>query len=390
MKRILSLLLPFILIFLTGCERIAEPNDLLYAVALGVDKAEEGYRFTIQYAKVFEINSGAESGESGGEIVENITVEAPSIYSAVDIANHLVSKRFILSHLRLAVFSEEAAREGIGSFVEVMSRNRDIRPDIYIAAARGSSEEYLKNIKPATEVNPSKYYELMYENIYSEYIPKTTNEEMYKSIAGGGRDMAAAMAGISEKESRIIKSGYEYGIKSMEGEERGGVMGMGIFSKDKLVMVCPSEEVKLYNILMDKFEYGYITFYNSRNPDEPITLRLEKRRDVDFDIKAAESIKAGVNIYMEAEFSGLPLDYDQEKYIEEYENEINGYLEKAAEEFLNKVYLQNCDILDIKGKVKRGFLTDKGYKEYNIEERAIEFDVKAEIKIRRAGLTVRE
>lgn len=389
MKRILLLILP--LIFLTGCERIAEPNDLLYAVALGVDKAEEGYRFTIQYAKVFEINSGAESGESGGEIVENITVEAPSIYSAVDIANHLVSKRFILSHLRLAVFSEETAREGIGSFVEVMSRNRDIRPDIYIAVARGSSEEYLKNIKPATEVNPSKYYELMYENIYSEYIPKTTNEEMYKSIAGGGRDMAAAMAGVSDKESEVIKSGYEYGIKSMEGEESGGVMGMGIFSKDKLVMVCPSDEVKLYNILMDKFEYGYITFYNSRNPEEPITLRLEKMRDVGCDIKAEENgIKAGLNIYMEAEFSGLPLDYDQEKYIEEYENEINEYLEKAAAEFLNKVYLQNCDILDIKGKVKRGFLTDKGYEEYNIEEKAIEFDVKAEIKIRRAGLTVRE
>lgn len=389
MKRLLLCILP--LIFLTGCERIAEPNDLLYAVALGVDKAEEGYRFTIQYAKVFEINSGAESGESGGEIVENITVEAPSIYSAVDIANHLVSKRFILSHLRLAVFSEETAREGIGSFVEAMSRNRDIRPDVYIAVAQGSSEEYLKNIKPGTEVNPSKYYELMYENIYSEYIPKTTNEEMYKSIAGEGRDMAAALAGKSQGEKELIKSGYEYGIKSMSGDESDGVMGMAIFSGDKLVTVCPSEEVKLYNILMNKFEYGYITFYNSRDPSEPITLRIEKSRDVGYDIKAEEDgIKAGLNIYMEAEFSGLPPDYDHEQYIEEYEKEINGYLEEAVKVFLDKIYLQKCDILDITGKIKRKFLTEKEYINYNAEEKGIKFDIHSEIKIRRAGLTVRE
>lgn len=398
MKRRLFLIIALIFpaIFLSGCERIAEPNDLLYAVALGVDKANDGnYKFTIQYAKVFEINSGAESGESGGEIIENISVEAPTIYSAVDIANHLVSKRFILSHLRLAVFSEESARDGIGSFVEAMSRNRDIRPDIYIAVAEGSSEEYLKSIKPAGEVNPSKYYELMYENIYSEYIPKTTNEEMYKSIAGGGHDMAAALAGKPAEESSgdVIRSGYEYGVMSMNAEKTAdsGVMGMGIFSKDKLIMICPSEDVKLYNILTDKFEYGYITFYNNKNPSGPITLRVEKNRNIDYNIKPEDDkIKAEIKVYMEAEFSGLPLDYNQEQHIEEYENEINGYLQEAVKGFVDKIYLQNCDILDIRGKVMRKFLTDKAYEEYNADSKAIEFDIKADIKIRRAGMTVRE
>ncbi len=391
-------ILPLIVLtfLLSGCERVAEPNDLLYAVAVGVDKGDEsGYKFTIQYAKVFEINSGAESGESGGEIVENITVDAPSLYSAVDIANHLVSKRFTLSHLRLAVFSQETAREGIGDFVEVMSRSRDIRPDVYIAVAENSSEDYLKSVKPAGEVNPSKYYQLMYENVYSEYIPKTTSEDLYKSIAGGGRDVAAAIAGepAEKNEGEIIDTGYEYGIMKMSAEKTSdsGVMGMGIFSKDKLVLMCTSDEVKLYNILMNKFEYGYITFYNNKKPSVPITLRVEKNRDVDINtVLENDRIKADLKIYMEAEFSGLPQDYHQEKYIEEYEDEIEKYIENSMREFLEKVYSQKSDILNIQGRAKRKFLTYSKYEEYNAESKTVEFDIDVNMRIRRAGMTVRE
>lgn len=396
MRRLFLLLIPLTAIILSACDRTAEPNDLVYAVALGIDKGKEsGYRFTMQYAKVFEIHSGAESGKSGEEIVDSITVDAPSIYSAVDIANHLISKRFTLSHLRLVVFSEEIAREGIGDFVELMSRSREIRPDVYVAVSQGKSEDYLKNTKPEVEINPSKYYKLMYENVSSEYIPKTTNEDIYKSIAGGGRDVAMALAGMKNEEKEkgeVNKSGYEYGVEKMTAEdsEKSGVMGMGVFSGDKLVWICTSDEAKLYNILDNKFENGYITFYNEENPLFPITMRAEKNRAVKYKIdKKDDKIIVNINIEMEAEFLGLSQNYYQERELEKYEKEINGYMQTAMKDFLDKMYKSGCDVVDIKGKIRQKCLTYDEYKAYNAEEKPVEFNINSDIKINRVGLTLR-
>ncbi len=81
-------------------------------MALGIDKGDnDNFDITIQYANTTQISGGSseEGGKNGSQIVENITVEAPTIYSAVGLANHIVSKTFSLSHAKLIVFSQEIA-----------------------------------------------------------------------------------------------------------------------------------------------------------------------------------------------------------------------------------------------------------------------------------------
>ena len=85
-----------LLTLITSCSG-REPNDIAYVVALGFDKAQnDNYLVTIQYAKPTQISGGAsqEGGKSGNEIVENLAVEAPDIHSAINTANHIVSKQF--------------------------------------------------------------------------------------------------------------------------------------------------------------------------------------------------------------------------------------------------------------------------------------------------------
>ncbi len=96
---------------LSGCFG-REPNEIAYIVALGIDKAEnENYEITIQYANPTQISGGAseEGGKGGNQIVENVTVESPTIYGAIGLANHIVSKTFTLSHAKLIVFSSDIA-----------------------------------------------------------------------------------------------------------------------------------------------------------------------------------------------------------------------------------------------------------------------------------------
>ena len=100
-----------------GCADSNEPNNIAYVTAVGIDRSKnnkENYDITFQIAKPTQISGGAsEEGGKGGEIIQNITVEAPTIYAGIETANFIISKMISLSHVKLFVFSEEIAREGI-------------------------------------------------------------------------------------------------------------------------------------------------------------------------------------------------------------------------------------------------------------------------------------
>ena len=92
MKRILLLMCALLL---TGCSRSAEPNELAYIVAIGIDKGEKTrtYDVTLQIANPMAISGGSkeEGGEGGKKTLSNLSVTASTIFSALNIANHLYS-----------------------------------------------------------------------------------------------------------------------------------------------------------------------------------------------------------------------------------------------------------------------------------------------------------
>ena len=79
-----------------------------------------------------------------------------------------------------------------------------------------------------------------------------------------------------------------------------------------------------------------------------------------------------------------------EQDIDEYEREISGYMKEASELFLNRVYAEGCDILDVYGRCKRKFSTLEGYEEYDVKSKKIEFNAEPTVTIRRSGNIARE
>ena len=156
-----ALILAICGVILSGCTRSVEPNDLAYVVAIGIDTADkpELYDFTLQIANPQAISGGSnqEGGEGGKETVSNLTITAPNIYSAVNIANHIYSKNVSLAHTKLIVVCEEIARtEGLAGLGETIARNEEIRPNTYLSVVKKEAKDYLKEIKPTNEVNPVK------------------------------------------------------------------------------------------------------------------------------------------------------------------------------------------------------------------------------------------
>ena len=174
-----------------------EPNEIAYIVALGIDMIDDNnYEITLQYANPTQISGGEEGGKAGSAIIENISVQAPNIYAAVGLANRIVSKTFYLSHAKIIVVSQEVAEKGLKDITETFIRSDDLRPDIYLAVSLDGANEYLSSVKPAMEVNPAKYYQLIYDKNSFMGIPVGSAKDFFFGIETGDFDSFLPIAGV--------------------------------------------------------------------------------------------------------------------------------------------------------------------------------------------------
>lgn len=427
MKKIFKLIsvIPLLLL-LTSCVG-EEPDNIAYVTAVGIDKSEDGFIYTIQFANPTKISGGAsEEGGSGGQIVENIAVEAPSLYSAMNNANTIVSKTMSLSHAKVLVVSEEIAREGIDEINDVISRNNDIRPDVYMAVAENAGK-YIEEVKPEIELNPVKYYQLIYDNKSGSSVPQNTAFDLYSSCQAGDIDCVLPVAGVAQTESEasdggqssggsgsgggseeqssenksrqdahINEQGFENKTESyMAGQagekikNKSQSLGMAVFKGDKYITKLGSTETELYNILIDKFQENNITFYSESNPERPITMRLEQTNAPKYKIDIKNK-KADIYIRLYGELLSASTDHRKDSTITETNKMSSSMVSSAAETLINELYKNaNADSLGIKRKIKKYFITNAGYEKYceDFNPSDWSFEVHTDLNLKRTGMT---
>ena len=422
MNRIRKLLILPLVLLLTSCVG-EEPNDIGYITALGIDKAEKtGFEYTIQFANPTKISGGAsEEGGTGGNIVENIVVEAPSIYAGISNADAIVSKDLSLAHAKIIVVSEDVAREGLYGIADVIARNNEIRPDIFIAVAENAGD-YLEGVKPVIELNPVKYYQLTYQNKNGSTVPQNPAVDFYMDCVSGDRDCVLPLAGIAgaEEESsgtdagsgksesnekpskntknedaQINQGGFQNGKKNYLAGEAGAevknkseTLGLAVFKGDKYVGKLGSIDAQIYNILVNNMKGSKITFAANSATDVPVCVRLEEKQKPEFKIDK-EQKKVEVNIKLESELLSAPT-LQQSNNTENNNAIMAKMVSNAVWDFLNRAYKEmNVDIIGIKGKSKKQFLTNSNYQAFadSFEPREWSFEVKTDLKMKRAGMT---
>lgn len=455
--RLIKYLIPFCAAFvLSGCMG-AEPNDVAYVSALGIDMGLQGnYDITIQFARPTQISGGAneEGGKGGEEIVENIQVEAPDIYSAVNIANKLISKEFSLSHAKLIVFSEEAAQNGIKNIMETVSRSNEMRPDIITAVSRETANRYLENLKPIVEVNPTKYYQLIFEKKHSGGIPKMNGINSMNYLISNQKDIVMPLTGVakangdgqnsqgkqnsggsdsgsdsdgsqsggssggsdsggsqSKKESvpgqsiegdvPITENGFQYknrnykaGEIKMINDDKSEVLGMAVFKGDKLIAEMGENEADIYNILIGDYKDNYTSFFSKVTPETTITVEMSQRRKPVYKIDKKNK-KVKVSVYLEGDFYALPYDYELEDddEVDEFEKDCEEEISRRCKEFIVSMRDEyDSDVLGFGEKAKGYFLDINKYNEYNWKEKFKEYDIEVttKFKIRHSGVSYRE
>ena len=138
---IAMLLVPFL--FTSGCYDATEVDELVYVVAMGLDSGIDGnVRMSMLLAVPIAVGVGPEPGKVD-QSATMLTVEAPTIYGGMNIANSILSKKVNFSHTKLVVISKELAQKGIEKYMNTFKQFREFT-DTYQGIARGTAEEFLK------------------------------------------------------------------------------------------------------------------------------------------------------------------------------------------------------------------------------------------------------
>ncbi len=455
MKKLNYLLLILIIPLLSGCYDYKEPDEIAYVVAIGIDEGEteKTYNFTIQFARPSQITGGSsEEGGSGKETTGIVNVDAPSLYTAINLANHVVSKKFTLSHTKIIILSDTVCKKSISGIIDSVGRSSDIRPSVYICVSNGEAYEYLEAVKPTIEINPVKYYQLIFENNYSSYLPVNDAQEIYfnfknnlkqnvlplvgvakgtenktennsdeqsqEQSSSGGESEQSSQQGSSQQSSSqqssqstkepsqqtknipVNSSGFEYQMKEyiagnldIKKQNASESIGGAVFKEDKMIGNLYGIEAEIYNILNGTFSEGYSIIYSEKSPDDYTTIRLEQKRKphIDVDINNEEII-IKTNIYLEANFVSTPQDAFLEDDISKFEDDTSLYIKEALNKFLIKTQKEfDSDILGYGNYAKRVFLTEKKFNEFKWNEKykTAKLDTNVEFNIRRTGLIIK-
>lgn len=399
-----------------GCRYSHEITEMAYTVALGLDKGEEGVKVSIQFARPLSISGGGGGGESSGvasgggsesgeeretKAAKNknttmLTIDASDFYTALSIAENSLSKQINLSHTKLLLFSEKLAQDGVGDYVTMFMKNSQFSPNTSVAISLCSAEEYMRTANPSLEINPAKYYTLIFSQNNSDYLPAISLRDLYFDLSAPGQEPVLPAANISEQEepeqikSEAAQGDYEAGAVKKGGENRTDVSGMAVLREGRLSQVLTSHDARSYHMLMGRLKESYLTMESPTQEGKHITLRLTQerrpKRCVD-ELGDAPKLSARVGLSAEvvecpdSDIFSLGLDGLNEMASEKIEEQMSSFLE------LTRSYCR-ADVTGFGKLAKKKFRDYPTWVEYDWPARyeAAEFTVTAEVNISREGL----
>ncbi|WP_339186227.1 Ger(x)C family spore germination protein [Brevibacillus sp. FSL K6-6036] len=241
-------------VLLSGCIRTQIFDELGMITVAGYDLLKDGnIRGTVVMPS---INPEAEEKV---QVMSGISLTSKGIR---DKANLQSDKEVLGGQLRVAMYSEELARKGIGSIVDTLYRDPSIGSRVYLSVIEGQTYDLL-TYKFKEEGNIGIYlYQLIRHNVEDDKIPSPTLHEFYRSYFSEGIDPYVPF---------LERKGDEVRIK-----------GVALFHKDKYVGWIPPKEAFHIKLVHDAYRAG--TYETSVDP-ERMGVKPKKKNTTGPDIQ---------------------------------------------------------------------------------------------------------
>lgn len=240
------LLVPII----TGCWDRRELNELGISLGMGIDKAEDGYRVTVQ---VVQPGAVAQNKEGGNYTAPVSVYEARgvTIFEALRRMTTVSPRKIYSAHLRFVVFGEALAREGIEDTLDVLSRDNELRTDFYLLVAKGTTAaNILTVLTPMEKIPANKIYRSieMSEKTWAPTLGVTL-DKFIEDLADKGKQ--PVLGGIEAVDDGAKGGGLENTERIRPAVQIRNA-GLAAFREDKLVGWLNEDESIGYNYILNQ------------------------------------------------------------------------------------------------------------------------------------------
>ncbi|GKU31686.1 hypothetical protein CFB3_37930 [Clostridium folliculivorans] len=350
-----------------GCYNYRDINRATFVTSIIYDIDDN--KNTVLYLDcVMPYRSANESSEKGKRMV--FKGQGKTVLEAIRNASNFSSFKLNMTQCRAYIFSERAAKEGVGQFVDIMARDQEflIRP--YIFVFFGQIEDLYTKVKSDEEYLGIFLDELVYKMKSSpRTIATNLNDYLTNRINGGN---VAVLGGIE-----IVKDIMENRVQ---------IKGGAILKNDKLAAKLSLEEALSYSFLSNNVKSGTLEINNPQNPDQFITLEIlnsKTKTDLKYDGERVKLYKT-INIRCDlAESQGrLIVDKTVRDYIKSAE-------EQNVKKYLNMVFdtykVQDLDVFKV------GRLLEEKYPNADLKGELMEkTDLILNVNVNLEGPSVRE
>ncbi|HHZ16857.1 MAG TPA: Ger(x)C family spore germination protein [Clostridia bacterium] len=411
-KIVFLMLLAAALVFLTACWSSHETDELGYIILLGIDKGERNIvNVTFQLAIPQPIEGG--DAEKASEV---ISVEAPSLFAALELADSFISKHLTFIHNKAIIVSEEIAREGLDRYINPLVRSREVRRTNFLMVTQGKASELIQANKTLVfERYPSRQIDIfMAASRTTGLLPHADIHRFYEGLNSPGSQPIAALIGMEkkspekEKEDELkqqeqnSKEKVEQGLAYLPGEipRKGGneieIIGLAAFREDKLIGYLNGKETRFYQLLTGNFVRGSVTFPDP-DPKEAgsniIVAEIIQGRKPEVTIDLRQQ-KMKIRLFLEGEILSIQSgeNYEQGRLRRQLEDYVSRTISREATRLIRKTQEEfRADIFGFGENTRTDFLTWQDWIEYDWLSKYPQFEVSVETEfhVRRTGMMMR-
>ncbi len=281
-KKIVAVILTitFSSMILTGCWDRKELNQLGIAMAIGLDKGDDG---KIQLTSQI-VRPGAMEKQGGGNEppYELVISSGNSIFEAIRHTVKEFDRRSFFSHIKVIVVGEDFAREGLGDTIDFITRSHELRKTTWLIVASDTKASEILGVKHGLEKIQANYMEGIIKSQKIDSDSTVTRViDFVKTMPGEASNPVTGVFSLIN-----VKSVPSEGT---EPEERKGLKlsGSAVFKKDKLVGFLDSNDTLGLNILTNKSKKISVSLKSITNkPNTDVVVEI---------IKTKCSIKPSIN-----------------------------------------------------------------------------------------------
>jgi spore germination protein KC len=244
---LLGLLAALTIPLLSGCWSRKELNNLAIVSGMGIDKSDRNrYHISIQVVNPDQLAGRKAAGGQPAVIV--FETDAGTISEALRKITTLLARKPYMSHLRVLIFGESLAREGIGDSLDFLSRYHEFRTDFpVIIAKNGNAKDLLTILTPLEKIPANKLFDslTMSEKEWAPTRNTTLDDVINDLMSDGKQTVISAAQEIGNKDApdsrAVINHVMPLNIVQF--------VGLAVFREDKLIGWLNTEESKGYNFL---------------------------------------------------------------------------------------------------------------------------------------------